>query len=184
MLDMILSIIVVVSVLVVGLLISIGNERQRKAMEGVRESLRAWAMNDLKIKRAREERSISINHPIEWLEEKAGIVLGYKPKIRDSIKVVELPSAIEAETGDGDLLVFSPIEPKTMRKLCRNNRGQKSLLNENFELLGKNPGKAAVYELSTLNAGVFFDIEMTQVWMILTGAALSADRIWVYVVEG
>jgi hypothetical protein len=183
MLDIALSIIVVISVVMVGLLITIGHERQRKAIQGVHDSLRAWAMNDLKIKREREERNISVQHPIKWLEEKARVVLGFTPNMHDSIIFIDDPPAIEAETGLGHMLVFSPVEPKSMRQKCRNNRGNSGLLNEHSELLGRNPRKAEAYELTAMNAGIFFDIELAQVWTMLTETELGGESIWVYVVE-
>jgi len=183
MLEVVLSIIVVISVLMVGFLISIGHERQRKAIKGVHDSLRAWAMTDLKIKRAREERSISVQHPIKWLEEKARVAIGFNPGINDSIIFIDDPPAIEAETGMGLRLVFSPLEPKSMRQKCRNNRGNPGLLNEHPDLLGKHPRKADAYELTAMNAGIFFDIELAQVWTMLTETVLGGESIWVYVVE-
>lgn len=58
MLEVVLAISVLAAVVVVGLLISIGNERQRKAIELLREDLRSWALGDLEIKRETASREI------------------------------------------------------------------------------------------------------------------------------
>ena len=36
------------------------------------------------------------------------------------------------------------------------------------------------YELSALNAGIFFDVEADRVWRMLTDRALKANRLWLY----
>ena len=180
MLEIVLTVTVVAAVVLVGLLISIGNERQRKALEGVRESLKEWAISDLKIKRARAEQEIFIEEPILWLDSKAASVLGSEPGIRDTVQVIQYPRAIEVETSEGSLLVFSPLEPEVFRRICGNSRDHSGLLNEGSNILGKRPHKSEAYELSALNAGIFFDVELNQVWKRLTGAGLEADRLWMY----
>jgi hypothetical protein len=183
MLDIALAVTVVTAVVFVGLLISIGNERQRRALEGLRESLREWAINDLKLKRARAEREINVQEPIIWLEEKAAVGLGFIPEIRELVKVIQHPRALEVETSDGLFLVFSPLNPGILMKMCNKTRSHRGLLNEAPELLGKQPKSAEAYELSTLNAGVFFDVELSQVWQQLAGAKLETERLWMYVVK-
>ena len=182
MMEIVLTITVVAAVVLVGLLISIGNERQRKALKGVRESLKEWAISDLKIKRALAEREIMVEEPILWLDMKAGTVLGSVPGIRENVKVIQHPRAIEVETTDGGLLVFSPIAPGVFRKMCGKSRHHSGFINEGSNLLGKKPQKAEAYEFSALNSGIFFDVELKQVWKRLTGAGLEADRLWMYVV--
>jgi len=49
--EIILALVVAVAVIFFGALISAGNERQRKAIDGVREQIVLWAMQDLRIKR-------------------------------------------------------------------------------------------------------------------------------------
>ena len=50
-------------------------------------------------------------------------------------------------------------------------------------LLGKRPGSVTAYELSALNSGVFFDVELRKVWYALTQKTLEVDKVWLYVVE-
>jgi len=180
--EIVLTITVVAAVVLVGLVISVGNERQRKALEGVRESLKEWAISDLKIKRALAEREIIVEKPFLWLDRKAGAMLGSVPGIQENVKVIQHPKAIEVEKADGGLLVFSPIAPRVFRKMCGNSRDRNGLLKEGLNLLGKKPQTAEVYEFSALNAGIFFDVELNQVRKRLTGAGLEADRLWMYVV--
>jgi hypothetical protein len=46
-----LAVVVAAAVIFFGALISTGNERQRKAIDGLREQVIMWAMQDLRIKR-------------------------------------------------------------------------------------------------------------------------------------
>lgn len=36
------------------------------------------------------------------------------------------------------------------------------------------------YELSALNAGIFFDVEADRVWRMLTDRALKTNQLWLY----
>ncbi len=49
--EIILAIVVAAAVIFFGALISMGNERQRRAIDGLREQVVLWAVQDLKIKR-------------------------------------------------------------------------------------------------------------------------------------
>ena len=53
MIDTIFAILVLGAVIFFGALLSIGNERQRKAIDGIREQASYWAEQDLRLKRAR-----------------------------------------------------------------------------------------------------------------------------------
>ena len=46
-----MALVVVIAVLIFGALISLRNELQRKAIEGLREQAALWAVQDIKIKR-------------------------------------------------------------------------------------------------------------------------------------
>lgn len=54
-----------------------GNERQRKAIDGLHEQIVLWAMQDLRIKRERLARDVQVNNPIEWLNKITAKVSGF-----------------------------------------------------------------------------------------------------------
>ena len=74
--EIFLGIVVVVAVFFFGVLISIGNERQRKAIDDLREQVVAWAMQDIRIKRENIKREITIENPMAWLNQMVAKVYG------------------------------------------------------------------------------------------------------------
>jgi hypothetical protein len=40
--------------------------------------------------------------------------------------------------------------------------------------------KMESYELSPLNAGIFFDLEADRVWRMLTDRPLKVNKLWLY----
>jgi hypothetical protein len=64
--EIILAIVVATAVIFFGALISAGNERQRKAIDNLREQTSLWAMQDLRIKRERLAREVHMNDPLGW----------------------------------------------------------------------------------------------------------------------
>ena len=64
MTETIFAIAILFSLVVLGGLISIGNERQRKAIDKLSENAQAWAIEDLRLKRGQIEGSISIEDPV------------------------------------------------------------------------------------------------------------------------
>lgn len=62
--EIILAIVVGAAVIFFGALISIGNERQRRAIDALREQTVLWAMQDLRIKRERLAREVRIDDPL------------------------------------------------------------------------------------------------------------------------
>jgi len=64
--EMILALAVVIAVIIFGGLISVGNERQRKALEGIREQVALWALQDLRLKREKLAREMKVDDPVKW----------------------------------------------------------------------------------------------------------------------
>ena len=64
---------------------------------------------------------------------------------------------------------------KKKRSAIRGNLGSNPLFR-----VGK---KTPVVELSILNAGMMFDMELPVVWNRLTGQATQADVVWVYIIK-
>jgi len=76
MLEVALAVSVLAAVILIGVLISIGNERQRRALEELRSDLRQWALGDLEIKREKAVREIQIIDPLAWLRDVTRRVTG------------------------------------------------------------------------------------------------------------
>lgn len=183
MLEITLAVSLLIGVVVMGGLISIGNERQRKALEAMNTALNNWAIGDLKIKRARAALDVRTPDPLRWLDERAHRVMGFAPGVRRPLRYSPNPRALEVSTRTNFLLVFSPVEPRKLRRICRKEDRKDGLLEQSPMLLGKRPGSVTAYELSALNSGVFFDVELRKVWYALTQQTLEVDKVWLYVVE-
>lgn len=65
--EILLAIVVVSAVIFFGALISMGNERQKKAIDDLREQVSLWAMQDLRIKHEGHARDVRIDDPLGWL---------------------------------------------------------------------------------------------------------------------
>ena len=93
MLEVVLAISVLAAAVVVGVLISIGNERQRKAIEQLRDDVRNWALGDLEIKRETASRDIQIIDPLAWLNDTARKATGEAWELRSIAKVFRQPGS-------------------------------------------------------------------------------------------
>lgn len=58
------------------MLISDGNDRQRKALDGIREQAALWAMQDLRLKREKLAREVKVDDPLAWLNQVVAKVYG------------------------------------------------------------------------------------------------------------
>ena len=171
---------VLLAVLLLGALISAANERQRKAIDGLREQIESWAEQDIRIKREKLARQITIPDPQAWLEKTAAQVLGSAPELvtvspwqKDNL------TAIVAVCKDGRRLVFTPLSRDRFLKAVQ-LKGRGVLAQAETSLLGDKPKAASHYELSVLTSGMFFDIEADQVWLAITGQALPAKHLTMF----
>src|SRR5688572_10832580 len=162
--DILIGTSLLVAIVVLGALISAGNERQRKALDGIREQVEAWAQEDILIKREKVARSIRVEAPLAWLEKTAAGILGQAPDIISSTTwEKDGLLAIIAICNDGGRLVFTPVpRDRFLKSIKLKKRG--ALTRAETSVLGDKPEKAPHYDLSVLTSGMFFDIEAAQTW--------------------
>lgn len=181
--EIILAIVVASAVIFFGALISLGNERQRKAIDGLREQAVLWAVQDLKIKRKHLEQTVQVPDPSGWLNNTASRVCGYDMKLQ-VLEMFDEPRSLICTTDDGSIkVIFSPFSPADIRraKSKKQNRlsqfvGQNPLLNL--------PKGVNIHELSVLNSGHLFDLELSLAWKSLTGQNLgSVNSLWMYIIS-
>jgi len=182
MLEVTLAVSVLAAVVVVGVLISVGNERQRQALDKLREDLRNWALGDLEVKRERAAREIQIMDPLAWFRDAARKATGVAWEVRAIAKVLEHPEAIVVSSDNGSYLMFSPVRPDRVRRLLKApaGRAQTGPLPSEMRLALRGRKRMETYELSALNAGIFFDLEADRVWRMLTDRPLKANQLWLY----
>ena len=178
--EIILAIVVAAAVIFFGALISMGNERQRKAIDGLREQVVLWAIQDLKIKREHLAQTVQVPDPVEWLNKVASTVssIGLKLQI---IEVFEQPQVLVCTSGEGNkTVIFSPLSPAELRRIKSGRQNRLSQFASNNPLLFL-PRSVYIHELSVLNVGHSFDLELVLVWKALTGQNLEPKiSIWMY----
>ncbi len=178
--EIILAIVVASAVIFFGALISMGNERQRKAIDGLREQVVLWAVQDLKIKREHLTRTVQVPDPLGWLNKNASKICGYDLKLQ-ILEMFEEPQSLICTSGDGSVkVVFSPLSPADLRRIKSGKQNRLSQFASHNPLLLL-PKGANVLEMSVLNGGYLFDLELTLAWKALTGHNLElATRLWMY----
>lgn len=181
--EIILTLSVLIALIALGTTISMGNERQRQAIQTVREQLQAWTEQDIRLKREKLAREVNVAAPVLWLEENAGRVLGSFPRIQsvETWSKDEI-TALIAVCQDGNRLVFTPVERLSFLAAVRQSNSRLSRANPGP--LGEHPEKVQVKELSIVHCGMFFDLEAQQAWTQLTKQRLAGDRLWMYHVQG
>ncbi|MBI3152764.1 MAG: hypothetical protein HYZ21_11565 [Chloroflexi bacterium] len=178
--EIILAIVVASAVIFFGALISIGNERQRKAIDGLREQVILWAVQDLKIKREHLVRTVQVTDPLGWLNKAASKICGYDLKLQ-VLEMFEEPQSLICASGDGSVKVaFSSLSPADLRRIKNGKQNRLSQFAGHNPLLFL-PKGVNVHELSVLNGGYLFDLELSLVWKELTGQNLEfSNRLWMY----
>mgnify|MGYP006971734978 CR=1 FL=1 len=180
MIDYLLALTVLIALIVFGALISVGNERQRKAIDSISQQTQAWAIEDLRLKRGLVEINISIDNPIAWLNTVASRVLGRRTQFSVP-EIAPNPFAVSFVDEDtGKTLVFSLLAPKALRALSREKRSELTDRTNQHPLIPWRKGITTL-EMTMLNAGIFFDLELPIAWQAITKEQTNSEHLWVYI---
>ena len=180
MLDFVYVLTILAAVSLFGGLISIGNERQRKAIDGLREQAVRWAEADLRLKRARAMRDVQVTDPRAWLEGVVSHLLGVPAQIVQLTPWAENGlNAILAPCADGRNLVLTSSLPSAFVKASR-VRGSRRLRNAEVGILGLHPGHVPVHEMNIVTCGTFFDLEAKLAWLQVTDSPLDSERLYLF----
>lgn len=181
--EIILAIVVASAVIFFGALISMGNERQKKAIDNLREQVVNWAVQDLKIKREHLARTVQVPDPLGWLNKTVSKICGYDLKLQ-VLETFEEPQSLICASGDGSVrVVFSPLSPADIRRFKSSKQNRLSQFAGHNPLLLL-PKGIDIYELSVLKQGHLFDLELTIAWKALAGQNLEfSNRLWMYVIH-
>lgn len=178
--DAVFAILVLGAVIFFGALISAGNERQRKALEGIREQTAQWAIQDLRIKREKLARDVKVDDPVAWLN--LAVEKGYGQDL--GLTVVELfetPQAVLCMAKDGRQVVFSPTSPDKIQAELRMHKGRLTKIANNHPL-AKFSRKVKPLKLSILNAGLLFDLELPSAWKLISRSdSITFEFLWMYI---
>lgn len=181
--DFFLSIVVIAAVVIFGALISVGNERQRKAIDKLHVAYKQWAIQDLRLKRGTAASQIQINDLQGWLTKATTLGFGHKTTVM-GIQKHESPIATlemhDSETGKTLVCVIET--PDTVVNLLKRRKSviRGDLRSNPLFRVGK---KTPVVELSMLNAGSLFDVELPVAWKMLTGDVTESGSLWAYMLD-
>lgn len=178
--EIILAIVVAAAVIFFGALISMGNERQRRAIENLREQTLLWAIQDLKIKRERLAREIHINDPIVWLNKMVSKACNFEANLQ-FVEAFDKPFTLVCTSIGGDnKIILSPSSPSAIRKMMNEKRNQLSRYADRNPLFAL-PRNVSIHEISVLNGDILFDLELPIVWNKLTNQRIEEmEHIWIY----
>lgn len=180
MLDVLFALSVLAAVIFFGALISVGNERQRRAIDGIREQASFWAEQDLRLKRARAMRDVRVADARVWLNGVTARILGTSPQVlslnpwqANGLKAVVCPCQ------DGRKLVLTPIPPDQFVKGVQ-IKGSSRLAKAEVGLLGDHPKRVPVHDMNIVTCGPFFDLEAKLAWQQVCGNPLDAERLYLF----
>jgi hypothetical protein len=180
MLDVLFALSVLAAVIFFGALISVGNERQRKAIDGIREQAARWAEQDLRLKRARAMREVRVPDARTWLTGVASRLLGTSPHVLALNPWEEAGlKALVCPCQDGRKLVVTPVPPGQFIQALK-VRSRSRLARAEVGLLGDRPGRVPVHEMNIVTCGPFFDLEARLAWQQTTGSTLDAERLYLF----
>lgn len=178
--EIFLAIVVAISVIFFGALISMGNERQRRAINQLREQITLWAIKDVEIKQSRLTNTVRIDDPIEWLQGITAKTTNSYLKLQVA-NVFDKPQGLVCTYNNGlSVVVYSPVSPNDVRKLKRKEmKGMKRLDYPSFiSFLSRNPKH---YESSILNNGPLFNLELQEAWKKITNQEITSHhQLWIY----
>jgi len=178
--ELLLALVVVTAVILFGALISIGNERQRRAIVELREQVVLWAIQDLRIKREHLAREVRVDDPLIWLNLTAGRILAQELRLQ-VVETFDEPQTLVCTHGDDNQrIIFSTLSPDELKHLKSGRQNRLSNFATGNPLLSL-PRKIVRHELSVLNCGFLFDLELPLAWSGITGChAKRTDRLWMY----
>lgn len=181
--ELLLTVAVVASVLFFGALITRGNERQRRAIDRLHTAYKQWAVQDLRLKRGMAGNQIKIEDRTAWLRKVTAQAFGRETLVMDFYKhespVVSV-EFLDASTGSTVVCALeSPDEVKAIVKKKRPTIAGDLRTNPIFRF-GK---KTHAVELSLLNAGMLFDLELPVAWDAFTGRTTEAGTLWAYILD-
>ena len=178
--EIILAIVVAVAVIFFGALISKGNERQRKAIDALREQTELWAVQDLRIKRERLVREVRVDDPLAWLNSVVTKVSSLEMNLQ-IVEYFEESNTLLCMSGNQEIrILLSPFSPKEIQRMKHERRSRLSQFGKNNPLLSLSR-TTITYEFSVLNAGILFDLELQLAWNGLTGREIDQhEKLWMY----
>jgi hypothetical protein len=183
MTDLLLAVEVIGAIIAFGALISVGNERQRRAIEALHQAYKQWAVQDLRLKRGTVSSQTQIQDLTAWLTRATSLALGRTTNVMDyQLHLTPVPTIEFHDAELGTTIIGTLESPQVLLSMLKKKSSffhSDLRTNPIFHVSRKTPA----IELSMLNAGALFDVELPIVWNTLTGQSTDAETLWVYILS-
>ena len=177
--EMILALVVAFAVIIFGALISVGNERQRRVLDGIREQTALWASQDLRLKREKLAREVKVDDPLKWLNMVVTRACGESLDLTVT-EIFDTPQTLVCMDKHSRRVVLSLASPGEIRRMKRERKNKLLRVSNGHPLLNL-PQKMERVEISILNGGILFDLELHVAWEMLSGMkVIGMEKVWVY----
>lgn len=181
--EILLALVVAAAVLFFGALIIMGNERQRRAIDGLHEDIIRWAQQDLLIKREKLSLIVQVPDPLNWFGQLASKVVGVNLKLKYTEFIEEQSLLIFSVENSTENILFTPISPTEIRRL-KATSSRKALREATVNPLFALPRRVITKQLMLSNGGFMFDLELPLAWKALTGTEPKhSEQLWLYYLE-
>jgi len=159
--------------------------RQAAALEYMAQVEETRFMRQQQVWRREDAAQIDIAGPADWLAEVASSALS-EPVSLAGIRAIPELLAVEAIAAGGGRVVFSPLNPRLLRRRVGRARGGSTDAADRMRrmageapLLGRNPRRARSGERSLMH-DEWFDIKAGKAGRALGVAWGEPTRLWVY----
>jgi len=104
-----------------------------------------------------------VDDPLGWLKKIAAKVLGYDLNIQ-VIEAFDKPQSLVCTSEDGARkIVFTPLSPTDLRSINNNKHNRLAQFADRSPLLSLSRN-VRIHEISVLNGGILFDLEIPLAW--------------------
>jgi hypothetical protein len=176
--DVVIGVLVVGAVIFFGALISIGNERQRKAIDTLKREMADYFMQRLRLERGQASKEISLPDAAAWLSTAFSQAYGENIKlIKDEF--YPSPDCLVMLDEAGRKVMFTTLPPDNLGRLVKKPKKDRTGSSDNnpLTLIDK---KSILTELTILNTTPLFDLEIPNGWQGLTKQTTTSDKLWAY----
>jgi hypothetical protein len=178
--EILLAIVVASAVIFFGALISIGNERQKKAIDSLREEIVRWSEQDLLIKREKLSLVVQVTDPLNWFGQLTSKVTGLNLNLYQAelIENTNILSFLVENTSER--VLFTASSPADLRRL-NSRQSRKQLHDVTVNPLLSLPRNVTIRKISLSNGGYMFDLQFPLAWKALTGKEPEQGKeVWLY----
>lgn len=178
--EILLAIVVASAVIFFGALISMGNERQRRAIDLLCEEFIRWSEQDLLIKRGEISLVVQVPDPLNWFGRLASKVTGLNLNLHQAELLENANTLSFLVENTSERVLFTTSSPTDIRRLNAKER-RHPLHDATVNPLLSLPRNVMIRKISLGNGGFMFDLQFPLAWKALTGKEPEQGKeVWLY----